>query len=440
MFVGGVNKKLLDWLSAQRDHFTGRNVVVGCSGSFGIEAALIQGGAKPESIHSNDVSLYSCALGMWLAGRACKFHPSDNAPDWLRNVWDDGNDARGIAILHVLLDMLPFEKQNNAYKRRMWQGYLNHLDYMVNGVEATVAGFERGLTSFYAGDVAEHFRRHDSEDAIFMCYLPTYKGGYERMYKRLHELFTWDAPSYDLIDKGARNHLLEWLEDGRSYLWVDDRRLEGRTPTVLQERGAMRSVYLYSNIVQKPAYFGKTVAPQPKLLPLAGAETFLVAREQIEVLHMGTGELKAYKDMFLNKKIMHSAGMHAFAFAFAGHVLGFVELMIDKLHPASLYLNSDFSVPFTRYKHLSKLISALALSEEVRHYVSKATLLPFHTLRTTAFTDKPISMKYRGVFELEKRGQHADGRKYLNYAGKFAGYSAQEIYEQWLLKHGSKVQ
>jgi hypothetical protein len=45
-------------------------------------------------------------------------------------------------------------------------------------------------------------------------------------------------------------------------------------------------------------------------------------------------------------------------------------------------------------------------------------------------------MKYRGVLELIKRGEKPDGRKYLNYEGKFSHKSAQEIYSEWHRKHG----
>jgi hypothetical protein len=41
-----------------------------------------------------------------------------------------------------------------------------------------------------------------------IAFLPTYAGGYERMFKRLEEIFAWDIPSYGMIDEDRKKRIL----------------------------------------------------------------------------------------------------------------------------------------------------------------------------------------------------------------------------------------
>jgi hypothetical protein len=55
---------------------------------------------------------------------------------------------------------------------------------------------------------------------------------------------------------------------------------------------------------------------------------------------------------------------------------------------------------------------------------------------TTAFTDRAVSMKYRGLLDLVKRGQTEAGQKFLNYEGEFNSLSWCETYQKWFASHG----
>ena len=100
-----------------------------------------------------------------------------------------------------------------------------------------------------------------------------------------------------------------------------------------------------------------------------------------------------------------------------------------------VYVNSDFAVPGTAYERLSKLMVMLLLSGDVRGLLERKLMQRVHGLVTTAFTARAVSMKYRGVLELAKRGVKPDGRTYLNYQGTFSDKSAREVYTEWLKKY-----
>ncbi len=432
MFTGAINGPIRQFLASAPEAFSGRNVVVGCSGNFTAEAVISATG-KPRSIHSNDVSLYSCAAGAYLSGRPFRLEVKEEAFDWIAPHLKSG--AGQIASLLVLLAALPFEKRKNPHQERIWGHYRDQFDRLVAGSIERIAKVQARVDDFFPGDVFEHFRRYESDpDAVFCCYAPTYKGGYERLYKRIQEIFAWDAPRYPLMDDDRRGELLAWMRE-RPYLWLDDRILPGMTPVLQQKSGLNHAVYLYSNVVTRTAVLrDKARGPLPKL-PIAGCDFEIRTDSEVILVPMKTADLAAVKDAYLGKNILFCSGMWAYSVRIDGKVVGFMEFSRDKFGGNGLYMLADLAVPHTRYKKLSKLIVMLAVSGQTRKSLERVKESRISSLSTTAFTEKPVSMKYRGVLELVKRGQGKDGKKFLNYEGTFNTLTWKETLREWLTRH-----
>jgi hypothetical protein len=81
----------------------------------------------------------------------------------------------------------------------------------------------------------------------------------------------------------------------------------------------------------------------------------------------------------------------------------------------------------------------LALTRAMRRRLERTNLLRTCGVLTTARTEKPVSMKYRGPMKLLKRGEK-DGEKYLNYIALWpqSGQTAteQEAYREWWKRFG----
>jgi hypothetical protein len=86
---------------------------------------------------------------------------------------------------------------------------------------------------------------------------------------------------------------------------------------------------------------------------------------------------------------------------------------------SAVYLLSDFAT--VRERRVSKLIPTLAASRELIRQVDRKFIIRVRDLWTTAFTNKPVSMKYRGVFEVLAQAQQ------INTAAASARDSA-EVY------------
>jgi len=81
-------------------------------------------------------------------------------------------------------------------------------------------------------------------------------------------------------------------------------------------------------------------------------------------------------------------------------------------------------------KKLSKLLIMLELSHDVRMLLARNVGDYYDYIKTPVYTDKPVSMKYRGVFKLTKKEK---GK--LTYTGEFVKESINEIYKTWLKRY-----
>jgi hypothetical protein len=91
-------------LETAAGRWKGLPVYVACSGNFTVERILAKCGVG--AIHSNDVSIYSCALGWHLAGQAVPYKIKEQAGEfgWLADYLDPGPAT--IATLLLAGEML----------------------------------------------------------------------------------------------------------------------------------------------------------------------------------------------------------------------------------------------------------------------------------------------------------------------------------------------
>ena len=64
MFIGSINRYMRCVLESAASQWRGQDIYVACSGNFTVERILARCGVG--RVFSNDVSIYSCALGWHL--------------------------------------------------------------------------------------------------------------------------------------------------------------------------------------------------------------------------------------------------------------------------------------------------------------------------------------------------------------------------------------
>jgi hypothetical protein len=289
------------------------------------------------------------------------------------------------------------------------------------------------LDGFYAGDVREHYAAHEYDpNAVFLCFAPTYKGGYESLWKPLKRIVEWTEPVYGIIDDNARETMMRWLA-GRRFVWMDDRDLResmGWEPEFAVEVGRARTQYLYSNALDEAGFVGKRSNVKDPLYPVCRS----IRPDSVCQVVRVPGEVFAfYRENYLAKSIAPTPPAWAWLVLVDGAVAGAFGMTQPRFGERDgVYMLSDFGVGNpSPHPRVSKLIVMCAMSEEVRKEVERIRMLPTRSITTTAFTQKAVSMKYRGLLEVKKRGEG-----FLNYEGKFGGWTAQEALTKWWTRFG----
>lgn len=98
-----------------------------------------------------------------------------------------------------------------------------------------------------------------------------------------------------------------------------------------------------------------------------------------------------------------------------------------KMQEDSFYLLSD--MPVVNEYDSAKLIAALATTRDVRKYLVGNYLVDYPTIRTTAFTDKPVAMKYRNFWKVDERNEK---KHFINYIADMGKYHKNDVIQKWL--------
>ena len=269
------------------------------------------------------------------------------------------------------------------------------------------------------------------EGAGIAGFMPTYKGGYERMYRFLEENADWPRPSFRTWDpKDCRSGWRPWRGATSPYFVVTDHELAG-----------FKAATEYRSTINKPVYgylgdgrssFRRKRNREASFAYQAVDPATLGPLTDVELVPASSAQLTFLRNMYLAKGIAHATGVANYLVMLDGKLAGGFIYARDRWDPAgSIYLLSDFCIVHER--RLAKLIAMLAGSSETIGAWCRRFVVRPKVLRTTAFTDQPVSMKYRGIYDLVSRkpGQ-------LNYQAEIRDRTAKALYLDWLGRFGTE--
>lgn len=432
MFIGSINEHVraaLRQLATQWER-AALPAYVACSGNFTVERILAAGGFR--EIHGNDVSLYSCAIGAMLApGTPIAVSIKDERYAWLAPFID--TPERLVATLMLCTEYFKHADREGAYYTRMADAFRGRWDQLHKGTLEKNAARLKGLrlASFAPMDCVS-FLENAPKEAVAIGFPPTYAGGYERMYKKVAEVFAWDRPDYHVFDEERFRQFERALTSFRHWVTMTDIQkpeLRSNLVGVYQTTPRAKPVYVYASQ-------GKTSVAMPaqkiQQHPFKLAHGELTGPLNLVVISQG--QMNMLRSEFLNPGIAPAAATWHLA-VLCSHDLRLVGAASFNVadRPGSwcdLYMMTDLAIEPTPHARLSKLVLAAILSTEAHRYLENQRGRRVRTLGTTAFTDKPVSMKYRGLFELAKRG---DGK--LNYIAKMARWDLNGALQWWTANH-----
>jgi hypothetical protein len=430
MFIGSINRYMRCVLESAASQWRGQDIYVACSGNFTVERILSRCGVG--RLFSNDVSIYSCALGWHLVGQAVPYKIKEQAGEfaWLADYLEPGPAT--IATLLLTGEMLKVSG-DNPYARRMQGEYRRRWPELhAKTVErVTKATANLRIAEYFAGDCRE-FLAKAGRNAVCISFPPTYEGGYERLFKKLDAIFDWPRPAYQVFSPEDFDQFSQTVRSFRHWMISSDAEqpaFAARHVATVQTSLRSKPVFMYCDqAAPKLALAHQELARNP-WAPLTEEVV-----EPVQVVRMDGKVLNAIRSVYLNPHIMPAMPQRCYAVLSAGKLVGAFGVSWGRGYlPCDVYLMCDFAVRPSPHKRLSKLILAALLSKAVQIDLEQATCSRVKVIGTTAFTDKPVSMKYRGLFEVHNRGEG-----YINYMGQAGRWSLQEGFQWWKANHSTK--
>jgi hypothetical protein len=431
MFVGAVPLPVVNQLLQTVDFAAWSEIFVCCSGSFRVDRAL-KGKYPDKTVRGNDVSLLSCALGAVLTGREFDIKFKGRL-EFVEGLGLETFDARLAAVL-VGLKLGQFSKDNDYAAAHFAHIRAHFTEAMVKGLERVQAMRAGGpIDDFFAGDFRDHAQRAMDGGHGIAGFMPTYKNGYERLYRFIGENVEWAPPAYRTWDP---KDLPDWLAEvggaGSPYFIVTDHELPGMAATTEYRSSLNKPVYGYASrgrasfrrVRNKEETFAYTPVVASELGPLT----------DVQLVPATSAQMTFLRNAYLAKGIAHTTGLANYLVLLDGKLAGGFIFNRDKWKPQeTIYLLSDFCIVHER--RLAKLVAMLACSREAVHAWCKRFVMRPKSLCTTAFTDAPVSMKYRGIYELTSR---KPGR--LQYEAQIGeARPAKSIYLDWLGRFGGQA-
>ncbi len=438
MFTGSIQAFTRSRISEMSANWTGRKVYVACSGNFTVERLLsLQPGIA--AIHSNDVSIYSCALGACLTGKLFPIQVKSSDPKYAFLQGYLGDALSVTATLMLCTDWLKISDKQGAYFDRMNANFLRswkarHTETMERIKKATEG---TRVSSYFAGDCVEFLEQAD-KDSVAISFPPTYKGGYERLYRKFEEVFAWQQPSYEIFTQERFDRFEKALFAFRTWMTLTDydrETLRGYCVGVNQTSLRSKPVYTYCNEgAGKIAFPHQRVGQLPR--PICSEEVSCSGILAISAIKPDV--MNALRSLFLDPYIAPALPQYNFAVLYEGKIVGAVGVSSPTMlgNFCDVYIMSDFAVRPNPHKRLSKLILAAILSTDFKEWLEQLMGRRLSVIGTTAFTNNAVSMKYRGLFDLYSRKEGKQGEKNkLNYTAEMGRWSLKEGFDWWLEKH-----
>lgn len=445
-FTGTINEDMRAVVAQVAQSWKGREVYVGCSGNFTVER-ILSGMKVASAIHSCDVSLYTSALGAHITGQDFRLDINPVAQEewgWLEPWLEPGAGRLATLMLcTTIMAIKPSKKgegeaRYTAFAARQLDGYRRQWDQLHAKTVTKIDGIlsELHLSSYRAMDVVDFVAAAPLE-AVVTSFPPTYSGGYEHLYEVMDRVFSWDAPEYDIFTPERLEALLADITGHEFWMLSRDEPLEaleehaiGRVKVTTMSK----PVYLYASEASR-TWVTQPPPQKVKSAKVSRLEGVASPDGHLRLTRLDVPTFTALRNQYLNPTIKAMGAWAAYGVLVDDDLAGCFSLGNGYAIPwADAYLASDFAIRPTQTPLLSKLVVATILTVEARVALQQSINHIVRSIGTSAFTAKPVSAKYRGLFDLHKREVNKAGDQVLHYKAATGRWNLAQAYEWWYAK------
>ncbi|WP_443760850.1 putative antirestriction adenine methyltransferase [Barnesiella intestinihominis] len=409
----------------------GKDVFIGCSGNYTTDKIM---SAMGYTVHSNDVSLYSKLIADLLLDTSTEVECIN--PE-LKNVFDTWEETKYKKLVQVMfaLKVAQFHQRKNDYQEEMFNAFIEqskiYYDNTIKKLEKGALDFS--IQSFYYGDFLD-FLKMKRGKGVGISFPPTYKGGYEKLFSYVEESFKYEHAPYNIFDPKEGGAVFKELLDNDENIIYSDRYfniLEGYLVGKIRLGSNKNPLFAYSSLQTNNHYY----IERDKCVKLSHIHILPVDYQfttdtVITVRPCAVNDVNYYKAFYMANKVNYTTGGDfGLVFMADGMAFGFTSFSKQLSTLSQIFMQSDFVVN-SETQRLSKLLIMLVKSHDVRRLIARKMYNYYDGVKTTVYTTSPVSMKYRGVFNLERRDE---GK--LIYSSIFTEKSLNELYALWIRKY-----
>ena len=431
MFTGTTPPEVKLLLQDLMKGVKGKDVFIGCSGNYTTDKIM---SAMGYTVHSNDVSLYSKLISDLLLDTNTDIEVVN--PE-LRMVFDTWDDTKYKKLIQVMFAMRVsnFHQRKNDYQEEMFNAFIEQSKVYYHN---TISKIEKGalnfnIKSFYYGDFLD-FLKMKRGKGVGISFPPTYKGGYEKMFGYVEESFKYEHSSYNIFDPKEGGVIFKELLDSDENIIYSDKHfdiLENYLVGKIRLGTNKNPLFAYSSLRTNNHYYiehDKYV--KPSRIHILPVDYQFTIETVITVRPCTVNDVNYYKAFYMGNKVNYTTGGDfGLVFMADGMAFGFTSFSKQLSTLSQIFMQSDFVVN-SETQRLSKLLIMLVKSHDVRRLIARKMYNYYDGVKTTVYTTSPVSMKYRGVFNLERRDE---GK--LMYSSDFTENSLNELYALWIRKY-----
>ena len=409
-----------------------QSIYIGNSWDFHVGGVAVQKGVK---VHGIDDSIVGQVIASLLFNENISLKCMDSDLALLFSGWKEHRYKPLVEILFAL-KVAPYVAQKNDYQKTMFWTYCREA---TSFFASNVTALEKkkfpsfNISTFRFGSIQEHLSQIPEGSHGIVNLLPLS----ERKtipFRFIEKIFTLGESVNPLRHNKSFQNYSQMLDSSNTSIFssIEIPELAGFLKGKIKIPRGREFHYLYSNFENSPIIYhsGKKAKPCTQTVKIIPSDFVIPENASISIMKCKTGIVDYYKQLFMSNRVDYSqSGDLAIAFLVDNVVFGFASFfqrMKTMDRDRFIYMNSDFVVP-SGTPRLSKLLLHLILSDDVRRIISRQYLYAYPSIQTTVFTDKPVSMKYRGVFQ--KTGENNDGK--LTYIADFTTDTKQEKFQRW---------
>lgn len=428
-------------------------VLLPCAGNFTVGAALRSGGYRGR-ITGCDITLYTSALGAYMAGETLAVTVKENCPEHLRPFLRVTSQEDFTIAVSLMLDLRFVWKRQNLWHRRVLANYEKNWETLFEKTRLKLEAFRQHMTQgagvgYLAQDAMDFMSEQGYDNAVFAA-PPTYGSkGYIVQEQMLAASYQWAQPSFKELNF-TDTAFYEEIVRFRDWMVILEFPVPGiekilGEPVAVVHRGRNSVALTYAGhcrkkIVTRNYFKSKSPGPIfPSSRKISGAE-------EVGVALLDVKESVRLNELFMSSRVDYFLDDVAISLAFCldRKIIGKADFCLGKggrdwslpEEGKQIYQRADLAVPSSVEPRLAKLILLLIQSREIKQLLDEKFKEDWKFVLTTAFSKNPVSMKYRGVFKLHKRmSDPSVGGWKLNYYAELGKWSLQVGFDEWKKRH-----